>query len=63
MQDTELQLDMFDRKPKKKSEKAAIAPLRTIHTVTDLGEYDFRRPRSFRVVRVSPTEVIIWNAD
>lgn len=63
MQDAELQLDMFDQKPAKKKEAARIAPLRTIHTVTDLGDYEFRRPKPFTVVRLSPTEIIIWNAD
>lgn len=61
MQDAELQLDMFDQKPKKKAEKTPITPLRTIHTVTDLGDYDFRRPRPFTVVRISPTEILILN--
>lgn len=59
MQDRESQLDMFEQSFKKKTENAQIRPLRRIHTISDLSSCDFSRPPPFRVIRISPTEVMV----
>jgi len=59
MQDRESQLDMFEQSFRKKVESTPKPALRRIHTISDLATCDFSRPPPFRVIRISPTEVMV----
>ena len=58
-QDRESQLDMFEQSFKKKVDSAPKPALRRIHTINDLANCDFSPPAPFRVIRISPTEVMV----
>ena len=58
-QDRESQLDMFEQSFKKKVDSTPKPALRRIHTINDLANCDFSPPAPFRVIRISPTEVMV----
>lgn len=60
MESFDHQLDMFEESSRPKRKPVASEPARKVVTIRDM-KADPHKVAPFKVVRMSPTKVVIWN--
>lgn len=61
MKNYDFQMEIFDEKIKNNTPQKEVKVLKKCPGFTDMGDFSFENYLPYKVVRISPTKVIIWN--